>query len=127
MFQISQKIWCNKGRGVERLSGFVKGYGWGGVPDLSKGYGVIRGQCGNKETALTVFVGILRGIVFMEGTAGKAAAAVASVSRVMITFIVSRCVCAIIVHKQRSEKIFLPAICFSKIRLERYVKESRAI
>ena len=70
---------------------------WGGVPDLSKGYGVIRGQCGNKETALTVFVGILRGIAFMEGTAGKAAAAVASVSRVMITFIVSLLwVCAIV-------------------------------
>ena len=96
MFQISQKIWCNKGRGVERLSGFVKGYGMGGVPDLSKGYGVIRGQCGNKETALTVFVGILRGIAFMEGTAGKAAAAVASVSRVMITFIVTLWVCAIV-------------------------------
>ena len=73
-----------------------KDMAWGGVPDLSKGYGVIRGQCGNKETALTVFVGILRGIAFMEGTAGKAAAAVASVSRVMITFIVSLWVwCAI--------------------------------
>ena len=107
------------------MSGFVKGYGWGGVPDLSKGYGVIRGQCGNKETALTVFVGILRGIAFMEGTAGKAAAAVASVSRVMITFIVSLLwVCAIV------EKRFFATICFSKkkskIRLERYVKETRA-
>ena len=102
---------------------------WGGVPDLSKGYGVIRGQCGNKETALTVFVGILRGIAFMEGTAGKAAAAVASVSRVMITFIVSLWVwCAI------GRKPIFPRSCHhlfskkkSKIRLERYVKETRAI
>ena len=75
---------------------------------MSKGYGVIRGQCGNKETALTVFVGILRGIAFMEGTAGKAAAAVASVSRVMITFIVTLWVCAIV------EKRFFRTICFSK-------------
>ena len=90
---------------------------------MSKGYGVIRGQCGNKETALTVFVGILRGIAFMEGTAGKAAAAVASVSRVMITFIVSLLwVCAIV------EKRFFRAPSVSvKIRLERYVKETRAI
>ena len=86
-----------------------KDMAWGGVPDLSKGYGVISGQCGNKETALTVFVGILRGIAFMEGTAGKAAAAVASVSRVMITFIVSLLwVCAIV------EKRFFRTICFSK-------------